>query len=78
MLGGGTKEATGAGGVAAAPEGGRGPSGSGGGAPQAGGREERRGREETKGRIPQKTGDISDIVLDMLLTFNLQFSGFQT
>lgn len=56
VLGGSTKEATGAGGVTATPEGGRGTSGSGGGAPQARGEEERRGREEAKGRIPPKTG----------------------
>lgn len=68
VLGGGTKEATGAGGVTAAPEGGRGPSGSGRGAPQARGEEERRGREKAKGRIPQKTGDIADVILDTQLT----------
>lgn len=71
MLGGGTKEAKGTGGVTAAPEGGRRTSGSGGGTPQARGEKERRGREKTKGRISQKTGDISDFMLNIQLTFNV-------
>lgn len=51
VLGGGTKEAAGTGGVTAAPKGGRGTSGSGGGASPDRGEEERRGREKAKGRI---------------------------